>query len=262
MLFGMKRELKILLSGSKGVLYEQATKAFASGRYEIATITRPSLKKVIERVEFEKPDVVLLDISMPTVSGRDVVDRLHQRFPDTPVILVMTTTEFRRNMALARSAADVVVEPYEPAELRMRVERSVSNPSQSTPAIGLPIATIGPARPRLFIALHDSGTGRIDARKLARYLGISLASLANAIGKDYKAVFKTSASESLQPALAPIHRTVVALDRYFGRREESLAWLNTANPELEAKRPKDLVLQGKAETVADMLEGALAGVTA
>jgi hypothetical protein len=163
-------------------------------------------------------------------------------------------------MNLAHSAADVVVEPYEAAELRMRVDRTVSS-LRPTAVIDPPSATTGAARPRL-IELHDSATGRIDARKLARYLGIPLTSLANAIDKDYKAVFKTPASESLQPALAPIHRTVVALDRYFDRRDESLAWLNTANPELGAKRPKDLLLDGKAEIVADMLEGALAGVTA
>jgi DNA-binding response OmpR family regulator len=258
----MKREFKILLSGSKGLLYEQATKAFAKGRYEIATVARPSLKRVIETVELEKPDVILLDISMPSVSGRDVMYRICKRFPDTPVILGMTATRLSRNMVLARSAADVVVEPYEPAELRMRVERSVSNSSPPTAMIRTPAAKVGTARLRLFTNLHDSATGRIDASKLALYLGISLASLANAISKDYKAVFKTPASESLQTALAPIHRTVAALHRYFDRREESLAWLNTANPELGAKRPKDLLLEGKAEIVADMLEGALAGVTA
>src|SRR3989304_5911818 len=107
----MKREIKILLSGSKGLLYEQATKAFAKGRYAIATVARPSLKQVIETVEFEKPDVILLDISMPSVAGKSVVYRIGQRFPDSPVIRGMTATELRRNMALARSAADVVVEP-------------------------------------------------------------------------------------------------------------------------------------------------------
>ncbi len=257
----MKKELKILLSGSKGRLYEQATKAFAKGRYEIATAARPNLKGVIETVEFE-PDVILLDISMPSLSGKGVVNRIHQRFPGTPVILGMTATELRRNMDLVLTAADVVVEPYEPAELRMRVERSVWHPSPQTAAIHMPIPTPDARRPPLFSELHDPATGRIDARKLADYLGIPLASLTNSIGKEYKAVFKTPASESLQPALAPIHRTVVALHRYFDRREESLAWLNTANPDLGAQRPKDLLLQGKTEIVADMLEAALAGVTA
>ena len=96
----MKKELKILLSGSKGLLYEQATKTFAKGRYEIATVARPNLKGVIETVEFEKPDVILLDLSMPSLSGKDVVNRIHQRFPGTPVILGMNATELRRNMDL------------------------------------------------------------------------------------------------------------------------------------------------------------------
>jgi CheY-like chemotaxis protein len=243
------KDLKILLSANKGPLFEQATKAFAKGRYEITTAARPTLKSVIKKVELEKPDVIVLDVSMPSLSGKGVFGLLRQQFPDTPVILEMTAMTMRRSMNLVRLADDVVVEPYKPAELRMRVDSAVAARAR------LPL-------PPVVAELHDPATGRIDAKKLADYLGIPLASLAIAIGKEYKAVFKTPASEPLQPALAPIHRTVMALHRYFGHRNESLAWLNTANPELDAKRPKDLVLEGKAEIVADMLEGALAGVTA
>lgn len=245
----MKKDLKILLPARKGPLYKQATKAFARGRYEIATAARPNLEGMKETVEIEKPDVILLDFSIPSLSGKAVVDYIRRQFPNTLVILEMTPMKLRRNMNLVRIADDIVVAPYKPAELRMRVDVVVAMRAH-------------PVRPSLLAELHDPATGRIDAKKLADYLGISLASLANAIGKQYKAVFKTPASEPLQSALAPIHRAIVALYRYFGRRRESLAWLNTANPELDAKRPKDLVLEGKAEIVADMLEGALAGVTA
>lgn len=242
-------DLKILLTASKGFLFQQATKAFAKGRYEITTVARPSVESVIKRVGLEKPDVILLDVSMPSLSGESVIARIRKQFPDTLVILEVKAMTLHRSMRLVRSADAVVVEPYGPAELRMRVDTAVATRAR-------------PARPPLVAELHDPATGRVNAKKLADYLGIPLASLANAIGKDYKAVFKTPASEPLQSALAPIHRTVVALHRYFDRREESLAWLNTANPDLDAKRPKDLVLEGKAEIVADMLEGALAGVTA
>jgi CheY-like chemotaxis protein len=245
----MEKNLKILLTASKGFLYNQATKAFAKGDYKITTVARASVESVIERVGREKPDVILLDVSMPSLSGKSVVALIRQESPDTIVIVEMKAMQLSRSMNLVRSADAVVVEPYEPAELRMRVDTAVATRAR-------------PARPPLVAELHDPATGRVNAKKLADYLGIPLVSLANAIGKDYKAVFKTPASEPLQSALAPIHRTVVALHRYFGRREESLAWLNTVNPELDAKRPKDLVLEGKAEIVADMLEGALAGVTA
>ena len=272
------KDLKILVSSNKRLLYKQATKAFKKGRYVIATVARPTMKSVIETVQLEKPDAIVLDVSMPSASGREIFNRLRRHFPETPVILEMTTMRMGRSMNLMRLADDVVVEPYEPAELRMRVDSALAARARlarpplvaelhdpAEPRMRVDAAVAARARlplPPLAAELHDPATGRIDAKKLADYLGIPLASLANAIGKEYKAVFKTPASEPLQSALAPIHRTVMVLHRYFGGRKKSLAWLNTANPELEAKRPKDLVLEGKAEIVADMLEGALAGVTA
>lgn len=252
------KDLKILLSANKGPLYRQATKAFAKGGYEITTAALPTLKGVLEKVELEKPDVIVLDASMPSLSGKGVVDLIRQQFPNTPVILELTAAKLSQSMSLVRLADDVVVEPYEASELRMRVDTAVAARALSPPPLSEPPLPLLP--PHMF-ELHDSATGRIDARKLAEYLAIPLSSLAKAIGKEYKAVSKTPASEPLQSVLAPIHRTVMALDRYFGRRKESLAWLNTANPELEAKRPKDLILEGRAEIVADMLEGALAGVS-
>jgi putative PIN family toxin of toxin-antitoxin system len=118
------------------------------------------------------------------------------------------------------------------------------------------------ARPRSAPApsLHDPASGRIDAKRLAAYLDVPLSALARAAGKDYKAVFKSPASAPLQPRLAPIHRTVVALERILGSRSRALAWLNSPNGELDGKTPLSLVMAGKAEVVADMLEGTLAGV--
>jgi CheY-like chemotaxis protein len=276
----MKQHHKIFLGAKSGPLYQQATKAFPKERYKITTAARRSLKSVVETIELEKPDVILLDlvdVLLPAMSGTEVLDRIRGRFPDTPVILEMSAQELRRNKTAVSAVTDIVVEPYEPAELLMRVERCVWNPHRPAAATNTAMASVNAegvkrtdagwvspspsAPPTLVSKLHDRMTGRIDARKLAEYLDIPLASLARSIGKDYKAVFKTPASDALQPGLAPIHRTAVALHRYFGRRTASLAWLNTVRPELDSQRPKDLILQGKATIVADMLEGALAGVT-
>ena len=122
------------------------------------------------------------------------------------------------------------------------------------------MAAYAPARASLIHALHDPGSGRIDARRLAEYLDVPLAALARAVGKDYKAVFKSPASAPLQPRLAPIHRTVVATERVFSDRTSALAWLNSPNGEFGGKTPLSLVMSGKAEAVADLVEGTLAGV--
>jgi uncharacterized protein (DUF2384 family) len=64
----------------------------------------------------------------------------------------------------------------------------------------------------------------------------------------------------LQARLAPLHRLVVALQRLFGERSRVLVWLNRPNAELGGAAPIGLVMEGRAEVVADLVEGTLAGV--
>jgi DNA-binding NarL/FixJ family response regulator len=44
--------------------------------------------QTLERAERERPDVVLLDLTMPGASGLDVVRRLRARLPDTRVLIL------------------------------------------------------------------------------------------------------------------------------------------------------------------------------
>ena len=120
------------------------------------------------------------------------------------------------------------------------------------------VAAYAPVAP----TLHDPRTHRIDAIRLANYLDVPLSAIARAAGKNYKAVFKSPASAPLQPGLAPIHRTVVALERALGGQTRVLAWLNSPNGELDGKTPLALVMAGKAAIVTDLVEGTLAGASA
>jgi hypothetical protein len=121
-------------------------------------------------------------------------------------------------------------------------------------------AAYAPARSSLIPSLHDPASGRIDAKLVAAYLDVPLSALARAVGKDYKAVFKSPGSAPLQPGLGPVHRTVVALEGVLGSRSSALAWLNSPNGELDGRTPLSVVMAGRAEVVTDMLEGTLAGV--
>jgi uncharacterized protein (DUF2384 family) len=123
------------------------------------------------------------------------------------------------------------------------------------------MAAYAPARSSLVPALHDPRSGRIDAKLVAAYLDVPLSTLARALGKDYKAVFKSPASAPLQLSLAPVHRTVVAAEQIFGgSRRRVLAWLNSPHGELDGKTPLSVLMAGQSEVVANMLEGTLAGV--
>ena len=201
---------------------------------------------------------MLLDVPLPSRSAVQLLARIRNEYTHGRLPVLVVTTSARADAKLLAAADDVVFQPIGAAELRLRITNAVS-------ADRSPGAAPRPEVPEVLrlpdAALHDSKSGRIDAKRIAEYLDVPLKAVSSAIGREYKTVFKTPAAPALQSALDPIARTLRALQRYFDRRQESLAWLNTPNPELDSGRPLDLLLHGQADVVADMLEGALAGVT-
>jgi DNA-binding NtrC family response regulator len=61
-----------------------------------------------------RPDVVLLDLSMPEMPGDVVLERLHEADPALPVIVVTGNADLERARAtLARGAFDYVAKPFD-----------------------------------------------------------------------------------------------------------------------------------------------------
>lgn len=68
------------------------------------------------------PDVVVLDIGLPDVSGFDVLDQVRHEFPDLPVLLLTARWhESDRIQGFARGADDYLVKPFYVTELVARV---------------------------------------------------------------------------------------------------------------------------------------------
>jgi hypothetical protein len=70
---------------------------------------------------------------------------------------------------------------------------------------------------------------------------------------------KSPRSVSVQPHLIPIARSLAILTQLLSSKESVLAWMNSPHPDLGGETPLTLILQGKAQVVADLLEAALAG---
>lgn len=141
-----------------------------------------------------------------------------------------------------------------PRDVEARVQRLASSVREA-------MLEYAPAAPSLLGGLHDASTGRIDARKVASFLDIPLSSLSRAIGRPYKSVFKSPASTPIQPALASVHRVVSSATRLLGSRGRVLTWMNSPNGQFDGTTPIQLVLEGRCEVVADLLDATLAGVT-
>jgi DNA-binding response OmpR family regulator len=61
-----------------------------------------------------RPDVVLLDINMPEVSGDEVLDRLHAIDPTVPIVMLTgNADEDLARTFLRRGALDYVAKPFQ-----------------------------------------------------------------------------------------------------------------------------------------------------
>jgi two-component system, OmpR family, phosphate regulon response regulator PhoB len=89
----------------------------------------------IELVRGDPPDVILLDLNIPVVSGEEVMETL-KGDPETArvrIVVVTATGEEGRERALARGADDYITKPFSPLALLQTVERVLpgSAPSAS-----------------------------------------------------------------------------------------------------------------------------------
>jgi hypothetical protein len=108
--------------------------------------------------------------------------------------------------------------------------------------------------------LHDEATGRIDAQKVANYMGVPLARLAEALQLNYKAIHRNPSAEAAQSPLKPVKRSLEILHEFFHKPETVRVWLNTPHPDLDGHTALELILANNPNAVLRILENAAAGV--
>jgi two-component system, OmpR family, phosphate regulon response regulator PhoB len=90
-------------------------------------------------IEGERPDLVVLDLMLPTVAGLDVLRELRKRpeLESLPVILLTARREEQdRIEGLQLGADDYVAKPFSPQELVLRVGAVLRRVQQQPPAEG------------------------------------------------------------------------------------------------------------------------------
>lgn len=108
--------------------------------------------------------------------------------------------------------------------------------------------------------LHDAATGRIDAQKVADFMGVPLKQLSEGLGLNYKGVHRNPSAAAFQKALMPVKRSLEYLQQSFQKPEIIRAWLNTPHPMLEDKTSLETILGGKAFAIERLLGNAWRGV--
>jgi two-component system, response regulator, stage 0 sporulation protein F len=90
--------------------------------YEV--ITADSGYMLLEKIEEEKPDLVVLDIKMVDYNGLDLLQDIRNRFSDLPVILCTAYDTFKEDMKSI--AADYyVIKSFDLTELKTRIKNAL-----------------------------------------------------------------------------------------------------------------------------------------
>ena len=108
--------------------------------------------------------------------------------------------------------------------------------------------------------LHDPASGRIDAQKLAVYMGVPLKRLAEGLELNYKAIHRNSSADAFQPVLKPVKRALEILHEFFNKAATVRVWLNTPHPDLDGRTALEMILANNPGAVLRILENAVAAV--
>jgi len=86
------------------------------------THTASDGETALEKIQQDVPDLVVLDVLLPRLDGREVLRRMRKVGNWTPVILLTQVGEaFERAMALEEGADDYLNKPFDPHELVARI---------------------------------------------------------------------------------------------------------------------------------------------
>ncbi|RDW19802.1 response regulator transcription factor [Oceanobacillus chungangensis] len=81
----------------------------------------------------EKTDLVILDIMLPGLDGYTVAQRLKQKYPNTPILMLTARTSMEDKLQGLKLADDYMTKPYHPDELVARIQVLVRRLGVITP---------------------------------------------------------------------------------------------------------------------------------
>jgi DNA-binding response OmpR family regulator len=81
-------------------------------------------RQALKMIEEHDPDVILLDVKMPHLSGLEVLRKLHEQGTDHRVVILSGATEEEDILRMYGAGAyDYVTKPYEPEVVLGAIER-------------------------------------------------------------------------------------------------------------------------------------------
>jgi DNA-binding response OmpR family regulator len=114
--------MKVLVVDDDPDIVEAVGICFALRWPEVDLVEAPDGQTALERFESEQPDVVILDIGLPDMSGLEVCGRLRGQ-SDVPIVMLTAKDgELDKVKGLETGADDYITKPFSHLELLARIK--------------------------------------------------------------------------------------------------------------------------------------------
>ena len=108
--------IKFLIVDDEPDVVDSVSELFTLRNYNVITAT--SGTQALEMVKKENPNIIILDIRMPDLSGMDVLKEVRKTNPKTRVIMLTgVEDDATKNMAIGLGASGYLTKPYSYSEL-------------------------------------------------------------------------------------------------------------------------------------------------
>jgi two-component system KDP operon response regulator KdpE len=107
----------------------QAT--LSSSGYDV--IEAKNGQEAVEMVIRERPDLILLDVNMPGMSGLEACSKIRLSFPGPIIMVTVRNSEHDKIQALDSGADDYVVKPFTMGELLARIRAALRRSGSEGP---------------------------------------------------------------------------------------------------------------------------------
>ena len=130
----MSRRPTLILADDHALMTE-GLRAMLEPEHDVVDVVRDGTH-VIAAVDFHRPDLVLLDLSLPGRSGLEIAAELHARFPATRVLIVtMHADRIYADEALRAGASGYVLKLARAEELRHAIAEALAGREYVTPLL-------------------------------------------------------------------------------------------------------------------------------
>jgi two-component system KDP operon response regulator KdpE len=126
----MNGSRRILVIDDEPAVHRFLTPALVANDYEVLRADTGS--EALRRIASDAPDVVVLDLGLPDIDGKDVIGRV-RAWSDVPIVVLSARDrEAEKIMALDRGADDFVNKPFGVGELMARLRAAMRHRMQRT----------------------------------------------------------------------------------------------------------------------------------